>query len=179
MFNCPGQFFGEEDAPASARTQFCYDSSAGEALQCCRRRRIGYSNSGRCHWNGEYRGLEEDIDEMKRRARRPSFMKSVSIGLLQADDAPGACYSVTRLFRYPPQEEGEPPFPVSALTHGEKAVVVLATVPFKECTEIQQRLAEIVAGAQVQRYEKPAHSPVAVEERVDSFKLVVQEGALD
>src|SRR5438128_2436589 len=71
------------------------------------------------------------------------------------------------------QEEREPPLEVASVPHRLEKVIVLLTVPLEIVRQVEHRLAQRGALTQEKRDQKSAHAAVAVEERVDRFKLRV------
>ena len=64
---------------------------------------------------------------------------------------------------------------MAALAHGHQPVVIFGAVHFEKVAQVEQRSAEDAALAEQKSDEQPADATVAIEKRVDGFKLRVDE----
>ncbi|MGA1518787.1 MAG: hypothetical protein ACO34F_02385 [Burkholderiaceae bacterium] len=76
----------------------------------------------------------------------------------------------------PFQEEADPGLPVPLLAHAVEQLVVAAAVLLEEQAQVQQRLLEHPGLDQHQHDQEPAQATIAIEKRVDRFKLHVGQG---
>jgi len=77
------------------------------------------------------------------------------------------------------QEELQPLPPRASLTDFQKTVIVFLAMALKKGAEIKQRPIENAALAEKKSDEKPPDTPVTIEERVNSLKLVMDQSQFD
>lgn len=77
------------------------------------------------------------------------------------------------------QEEAQPRFPIAGEADGLQEVVVLLAVLLEVEAEIKQRLAQHAFRAEQKGDEQPAQASVAVEKRMDGFKMDVRQRGFD
>ena len=125
-----------------------------------RRRQAGLLDQA---WRSHVRHLLQHVVQAQgRSAAHPLPRKPFAILLEQGDDA---CRRLERLVgggRHAVQEELQPGLPRAALPHLLQQTVVILAMRFQIEAEIQQRLAQHVIGAQVQRDQQAPGTAVAV-----------------
>src|SRR5207245_10350864 len=80
---------------------------------------------------------------------------------------------------HPNQEKPNPMFDIVCGSYGGQCVIISAPIPGKEIREIESRLRQNVFVHQVKRYQQSPDTPIAVEKRVNGFKLIVTQGCSD
>src|SRR5205823_5118365 len=83
---------------------------------------------------------------------------------------------IDRLIVHRAEEVVDPFAPLAAGADREEALVVFVAVPFEKGAEIKQRLVEQFLRVQQESDEQAAHTPVAIEERMNGLELVMNEG---
>src|SRR5437764_8953938 len=68
--------------------------------------------------------------------------------------------------------------PISICADALKQIVIVATVLLEVAGQIQKRLAQATALEQKERDQESADAPVAIDEWMDGFKMLVHESAL-
>jgi hypothetical protein len=95
------------------------------------------------------------------------------ISAVKVQDTASSPDSIVRLRSYCLQEELQPLPPRTSLTDFQKTVIIFLAIALKEGAEIEQGLVENAALAKKKGNEKPPDTPITIEERMNSLKLVM------
>ena len=98
------------------------------------------------------------------------------IGAVKVQETASSPDGVVRLVNYCLQEELQPLLPRTSLTDLQKMVIVFLAMALKKGTEIKQGPIENAALAEKESDEKPSDTPITIEERMNSLKLVMDQG---
>lgn len=101
------------------------------------------------------------------------------IGFAQLDDGGQGLLAAPGRGRNPGQEEFYPLVQVIGTANHAERIVIGSLVPFEKIGQVQRRLLQEFQVDQLQGDQQPANAAIAVQERMDGFKLVVTDGDLD
>ncbi len=170
----------DKDPPTPSTRCFFNDSKPLELIEGRVDGRHGQSAPLHCRGGGQVRAGAHGLVNLEDRSRTFRLpYDAFAIAVEQPYNLIGSLKGLFRCFGNPLEKKLEPRFPGAVFADFLQQAVIIGPTRFEIEAEVKKGLSKYAGGAKEQRDQEPTEAAIAVQERMDGFKLYVKEPRLD